>query len=116
MKVLRDKNVIARKHYKCMLCNGNIEKGEKYNRQTIIYDGEIFDCNCHIHCISLIPLLEMDGPDDYIYEDDFIDSIREYAKENHPDWDLNDIAKCARKIYEELNNELKYGRDKKNIK
>lgn len=104
MDILRDTNVVAKKHHKCMLCGGIIEKGEKYNRQTIVYDGDIYDCICHVHCVSLISLLKMDDCGDYIYEDTFVDCIREYTKENHPDWDYMNVAECAKKIYEELNN------------
>lgn len=43
MKVLRDKTPIARKEHRCEFCGEVIHVGEKYNRQTNVYDGCIYD-------------------------------------------------------------------------
>lgn len=102
MYILKDRNMTARRQCRCMLCGGTIKKGEEYNRTTVVNDGDIYDCICHEHCVSLMSLLEMYDSGDYIYEDTFIDYVRQYVIDNHPDWDYKNIAECARKIYEEL--------------
>lgn len=102
MEVIKDKNVTAKKSHRCMLCGGVIEKGEKYNRQTIVYDGDIYDCICHIHCVSLMSLLDMEDYGDGINENDFVGYVQDYVKDNHPDWDYKNVAECAKRIYEEL--------------
>ena len=43
MKVLRDKTPVARKEHRCNFCGGVISVGEKYNRQTNVYDGRVDD-------------------------------------------------------------------------
>lgn len=102
METLKDRNVTARKQYRCMFCGGIIEKGEEYNRQTVVNDGDIYDCICHKHCISLISLLDMDDYGEGYTDDIFVEYVQEYVKDKHPEWDYRNIYECARKIYEEL--------------
>lgn len=40
---LRHKIVTARKQHQCSLCLARIQPGEKYERATLIYDGQIGD-------------------------------------------------------------------------
>ena len=41
MEVLRNITPVARKEHRCEFCGGVIHVGEKYNRQTNVYDGSI---------------------------------------------------------------------------
>lgn len=104
METLKDRNVTARKQYRCMLCGGTIEKGEEYNRATIV-DGDIYDFICHKHCKALMSLLDMEDDGDGINMDYFIEYVQEYVRDKHPDWDYRNVAECAKKIYEELKKE-----------
>lgn len=104
MDILSDKIVTARKKHRCMLCGGVIEKGEKYNRATII-DGDIYDFICHKHCKALMSLLDMEDDGDGINENDFTIYVQDYVTDKHPDWDYKNIAECAKRIYEELKKE-----------
>ena len=49
--LLKDLYPVARKEHKCMLCGGIIHPGEKYHRQTLVYDGNPYDwvedMDCH---------------------------------------------------------------------
>ena len=49
----------ARKEHKCMYCGGNINVGDKYERQTLIYDNHIYDWVCHLECQEATGLLNM---------------------------------------------------------
>lgn len=49
----------ARKEHKCMYCYGTINVGDKYERQTNIFDGQIYDWVCHLECQKITGLLNM---------------------------------------------------------
>ena len=53
MKVLRDKTPVARKEHRCNFCGGVISVGEKYNRQTNVYDGRVDDLVSNCECYDL---------------------------------------------------------------
>ena len=59
MKVLRDKTPVARKEHRCNFCGGVISVGEKYNRQTNVYDGRVDDWVSHCECSKLACELDM---------------------------------------------------------
>lgn len=41
--VLKDSRPVARKEHRCLLCNGTINKGQRYYRQTCVYDAAPYD-------------------------------------------------------------------------
>lgn len=49
-KILRVKNVLARKEHKCDVCGGTIQRGERYQSATVIQDGKIHTSKRHIQC------------------------------------------------------------------
>ena len=59
MTVLRDKTPVARKEHRCNFCGGVISVGEKYNRQTNVYDGRVYDWVSHCECSELAYELDM---------------------------------------------------------
>ena len=96
MKILKELTPVARKEHECMFCHGTIAKGQKYLRQTNIFDGEIGDWVCHQECQTAAQLLEMydDYDPDYGLSDDvFGDRINDYIYNEHYDKDADDVAK-----------------------
>ena len=76
----------ARKEHKCMWCGGTIKVGEKYERQTLKYDSQIYDWVCHFECRKITGLLNMfdyDYDGDGINENDFQECIQQYLYEHH---------------------------------
>jgi len=47
---------VARKPHRCELCRRVIDPGEKYNRQSSVYDGRAYTFKSCAHCIALIDL------------------------------------------------------------
>lgn len=114
MGTLSNSTPTARKEHKCEFCGGIIAIGEKYEKQTFIHDGYIYDWICHCKCSELASELNMyDDCDDGLDSDGFIESLRDYVYENHYDDELDDIAKdwqlpypeLAKKVFEELKTE-----------
>lgn len=95
METLKETNPIARKEHKCMYCNGIINKGQRYNRQTIAFDGSVYDWICHEECLELSGLLDMTASflDEGVSEDGFHRCVEEYVYTNHYDNEADDIAK-----------------------
>ena len=70
MDYLKEKVHKARKVHKCSLCGKEIAIGEKYNRQSGIYDGEFIDsCTCE-SCENIIDVfcLLTNEYEDYSYD------------------------------------------------
>lgn len=76
---------IARKEHKCMYCCGTISVGEKYERQTNKYDGQIYDWVCHLECQEVAGLLNMFNYDygEGINGEDFIEHLQEWLYDKH---------------------------------
>ena len=93
MKVLRDKTFVARKEHRCDFCGEVISVGEKYNRQTNVYDGRVYDWVSHNECSKLACELDMyDDCDEGLDGDGFIDRLNQYVYDNHYDDKIDDIA------------------------
>lgn len=113
MKELRNATPVAKKEHVCNWCGSNIIKGEKYNRQTILFDGRIYDWVSHLDCLELTGLLNMFDYDygDGINDETFRECVDEYIYTHHYDTDSDDIEKewdnlsiheKVKKIIEEL--------------
>lgn len=112
MKVLRNETPVARKEHRCNFCGGVISVGEKYNRQTNVYDGCVYDWVSHCECSKLACELDMfDDCDEGLDDDGFIDRLNQYVYDNHYDDKIDDIAKdwqlpryeLVKKVLNELN-------------
>lgn len=114
MKVLRNKTPIARKEHRCEFCGEVIHVGEKYNRQTNVYDDRVYDWVSHCDCSQLAYELDMfDDCDEGLDGDGFIDNLNQYVYDNHYDDKIDDIAKdwqlpryeLVKKVLDELKKE-----------
>lgn len=43
LQLLHEGRPTARKTHRCSLCTGPISLGETYSRQTLVYDGQVYD-------------------------------------------------------------------------
>ena len=57
--VLKDSHPVAREEHRCLLCNGMINKGQQYYRQTCVYDAAPYDCIEHDECYEVARELDM---------------------------------------------------------
>ena len=109
--VLKESTPTARKEHKCMFCGGIIKVGEKYDRQTCVYEGSVYDWIAHCECSILASELDMyDGCDEGLNNEGFIECVKQYVYDNHYDNEIDDIAKdwqlsyydTVKKVLEEL--------------
>ena len=74
----------AKKEHICMYCGCTIEKGEVYERQTNVYDGQVYDWVCHTDCQKLAQELRMfDDCDEGLTEEDFLEFVNDYIGEHY---------------------------------
>lgn len=107
MQILKETKPKAKKQHICMFCNGIIEVGEKYNRQTIVADGDLYDFIYHSHCGELATMLDMydDCYDEGINDNDFENYLQDYVYDKHKgekEWEDVKPSVLAKMIYEEL--------------
>lgn len=105
MQILKQIYPTARVSHRCDLCGGTINPGETYKRTTVSEDGRVSDSVTHIHCSNLIDRLDMDEYYEGVLIEDYECAIQDYVSDNHrndPQWDIKDLPKCTRMIYEEL--------------
>lgn len=112
--VLRNSQPVARQDYVCEFCGCKIKKGDKYNKQTNVFDGEIYDFKTHVECSEVSIKLDMynDLSDEGLSMDTFKENISNYIYANHYDDEADDISEewCNLTAHEEIvkiNNELK---------
>ena len=106
-KTLKDSHTIARKEHICDLCGGKINKGQKYYRQTNIYDGCIYEWIEHEECHQIASELDMYGKCDFdegLTPECFRDILDEYIYQEHYDDITDDIAEDWQNLtrYEEI--------------
>ncbi|MBR2399561.1 MAG: hypothetical protein IKA96_06355 [Alistipes sp.] len=75
----------ARKEHRCSWCGGTIKVGEKYERSTLIYDGQIYDFVCHLECRKATELLNVFDYDmgDGVDEECFVQCLQDWLYEHH---------------------------------
>ncbi len=96
---IKELHPTARKEYKCMFCGCKIEVGERYQRDTLKYDGTIYDWVSHDDCSTLTGLLDMYGRcDEGIGKDDFQNFVWEYLMENYRDEETDDVREDVGKL------------------
>ncbi|MDY4943192.1 MAG: hypothetical protein SO082_08340 [Candidatus Limisoma sp.] len=95
LTTLKDSHPIARKEHQCELCGCKINKGQKYYRQTNIYDGCIYEWIEHEECHQISAELDMYGVcdiDDGLSSDDFVTVLDDYIYREHYNDITDDIA------------------------
>lgn len=95
-----------------MFCNGVIEVGETYDRQTIAADGRVYDFVYHKHCGELANMLDMydDCYDEGINDNDFECYLGDYVYYNHKgekEWEEAKTNVLAKMIYNEIKSKEK---------
>ena len=104
---LKETHLIARKEYLCELCECKINKGQKYNHQTNIFDGCIYDWVEHEECSQMVSELDMYDGCDYdegLTADRFKDILNDYIYQKHYNDFTDDIAEEWQNLtrYEEV--------------
>ena len=93
--MLKESHPIARKEHICDFCGCKINKGQKYYRQTNIYDGCIYDWIEHEECSQIASELDMYGECDFdegLSPDNFRDILNDYIYQYHYNDFADDIA------------------------
>lgn len=98
--ILKQLTPIAKKVHTCMYCGCNIQIGEKYRRDTLICDGELYDWIAHVDCHAVaIDLNMFDYVDDEgLSGEDFDTNIDQYLYDNYEDKEIEDIPEHIRKM------------------
>lgn len=104
---IKESHPIARKEHLCEFCGCKINKGQKYYRQTNIFDGRIYDWIEHEECREIASELDMYDECDYdegLSTDLFKEILDDYIDQEHYDDITDDIAKDWQNLtrYEEV--------------
>ena len=104
---IKESHPIARKEHICELCSCKINKGQKYYRQTNIFDGRIYDWIEHEECREIASELDMYDGCDYdegLTPDYFKEILDNYIYWEHYDDITDDIAEDWQNLtrYEEV--------------
>lgn len=107
LEILKENNPVAKKDHVCQFCGGVIKGGERYNRATISYNGDVYDWKSHLHCLELTVNLDMNRfcEDCGLTEEGFKDAIFDYICEHHSGdfkWGAMSTSERAKAIYDEL--------------
>ena len=92
---IKESHPIAKKEHICELCGCKINKGQKYYRQTNVFDGRIYDWIEHEECREIASELDMFGECDYdegLSTDLFKEIIDNYIYQEHHNDITDDIA------------------------
>ena len=105
--ILKESHPIARKEYLCGLCGCKINKGQKYHRQTNVYDGCIYDWIEHEECCQIVSELDMYDECDFdegLSPDNFRDILNDYIYQEHYNDFTDNIAEDWQNLtrYEEV--------------
>lgn len=107
---LSRKQPVARNEHRCDFCGGIIRKGEKYNNQSLAFDGTAYSWKSHLHCLALTKEM-WNYVEEGISSGEFEAWIQEYVYEHHFDkeaddieeeWSNKDTSELAKMIYEEM--------------
>ena len=82
---IKDSHPIARKEHICELCSCKINKGQKYYRQTNIFDGRIYDWIEHEECREIASKLDMydECDDEGLSSEGFEEILDDYIHREH---------------------------------
>lgn len=103
MAQIEIKIVKSRKEHVCDFCTGIIKIKTDYERQTNVYDDEIYKWKAHLHCSFLANHYEMyKYCDDYgLTTEDFDEYINEIFNENYSG--KYTVEEKAKFLYDKLN-------------
>lgn len=102
--ILKETYPTARKEHLCEFCAGKIQKGQKYVRQTNVYDGTKYDFITHQECKEVAHELRMydDCDDSGLNGESFRESLNEYVYANHYDENADDVYTSWQVNYYEM--------------
>lgn len=91
--ILRETYPTAKKEHRCEFCCEKIAIGQKYVRQTNVYDGIMYDFITHQECREVARELSMydDCGDEGLDGESFREYLDEYVNANHYDDESDDI-------------------------
>lgn len=108
MEILSESTPVARKVHYCGFCGEKIVPGQKYYKQTNVYDDTIGDFKCHTECMDLSKALDMYsdlGWDEGLSENAFLDYMYDYLNMKgvsfEPMEHYANVKKCLELINEE---------------
>ena len=109
----------AKKEHICEFCACKIHIGQKYIRQTNVYDGTKYDFITHQECKEVARKLRMydDCDDEGLDGESFRENLDSYVYANHYDDEADDVCsdwqlshyEIAKKVLEELKTENRNG-------
>ena len=107
LTMLKESHPIARKEHLCGLCGCKINKGQKYHRQTNVYDGCIYDWIEHDECHQIASELDMYSECDFgegLSSDCFKEILDDYIHQYHYNDFTDDTAEDWQSLtrYEEV--------------
>lgn len=71
----------ARKPHKCDWCGRNIEKGEQYEYQKFVFDGDIYDWKTHLACSRVASAIwDYVDPDEGMTAEEFMEGCQEVCQ------------------------------------
>ena len=79
--VIKHLRLKAAKEHTCNYCGCEIPKGQRYYRDTLVYDGVLYEWKSHIECFEVASMLNMfDDCDDGVSPDDFNEHVFSYLE------------------------------------
>lgn len=98
IEVLKDSTPVAKKEHRCMYCGCIIPKGERYRRETLKFDGELYEWTSHTDCDRCVDLLRMSDNGDGVDENVFAECLSDYLYEFYTDEKTDDLPEGIRKM------------------
>ena len=115
LTILRETYPAAKKEHICEFCACKIQPGQKYVRQTNVYDGVVYDFITHQECKEVAHELRMydDCYDSGLNGESFREELDSYIYANHYDEHTDDVYtswqvnyyEMAKKVLKELRKE-----------
>lgn len=80
-KVIKHLRLKAAKEHTCNYCGCEIPKGQRYYRDTLVYEGVLYEWKSHIECFKVASMLNMfDECDDGVSPDEFNEYVFDYLE------------------------------------
>lgn len=101
-QILKTLTPIAKKEHRCMYCGCKIPIGEKYQRCTLTYDGDLYDWVCHTDCHAVAVSLRMfdyvgdEGLDGYTFQESLFQYVSEHYYDEVKDDTREDVRSMTR--------------------
>ena len=97
---LTNKDVVARKEHQCDWCRQKISKGEKYNYQTFVFDGDFCEWHSHLACSRVASAIwdycdPYDGMDSCGFDGGCADVCRDFICPDCLEWS-KEYSECEK--------------------